>query len=279
MSGVSTAAVAHHYDEIDPFYREVWGEHVHHGLWERGDETPEEAVRTLSRRVASAVTLAEMPRPARVVDIGCGYGGTAILLHAEHGAEVTGITLSPVQHAWAEQATRGVDGVRFLLGDWLGNGLPDAAFDAAIAIESTEHMADKPGVFAEAARVVRPGGRLAVCAWLAASGATRLQVRHLLQPIRDEGRLASLDDESRYVEWIRGAGFSDIGIVDLSRRVARTWSICARRMVALLRRADAWRYLLDRRNSERVFAVTVLRMMAAYRTGCLRYALITATRP
>ena len=48
-SPVSTEEVADHYDELDPFYREIWGEHVHHGLWESGEETIEEAVVNLVR--------------------------------------------------------------------------------------------------------------------------------------------------------------------------------------------------------------------------------------
>ena len=48
-SPVSTEDVADHYDELDPFYREIWGEHVHHGLWESGKETIEEAVVNLVR--------------------------------------------------------------------------------------------------------------------------------------------------------------------------------------------------------------------------------------
>ena len=39
----TTEAVAAHYDELDAFYREVWGEHVHHGYWASGRETPEAA--------------------------------------------------------------------------------------------------------------------------------------------------------------------------------------------------------------------------------------------
>ena len=44
--------VAAHYDDLDRFYREVWGEHLHHGLWARGNERPEEAVKLLVRRIA-----------------------------------------------------------------------------------------------------------------------------------------------------------------------------------------------------------------------------------
>jgi tocopherol O-methyltransferase len=37
----SAASVAVHYDELDPAYRRIWGDHVHHGYWRDGDESPE----------------------------------------------------------------------------------------------------------------------------------------------------------------------------------------------------------------------------------------------
>lgn len=269
--------VARHYDEVDPFYRRLWGEHLHHGLWERGDESAEEAVVALALRVAGAAGLTPRSR-AHVVDIGCGYGGTARLLHERFGAAVTGVTLSRVQHAHAASMTPEGADVRYVLGDWLESGLPAHTFDAAIAIESTEHMEDKPAVFAEAARVLRRGGRLVVCAWLASPDATPRQRRHLLEPIVVEGRLAALDPAVAYAGWLRGAGFEDVRAEDLSAKVSRTWTLCARRIAGELRRAEAWRYLLDRRNTERIFALTVVRMMLAFRTGCLRYAIFTARR-
>ena len=49
----TSAAVAEHYDELDPFYREIWGEHVHHGLWTTGRETPDQAVEALIAHLAA----------------------------------------------------------------------------------------------------------------------------------------------------------------------------------------------------------------------------------
>jgi hypothetical protein len=49
----SSAAVARHYDELDPFYRELWGDHVHHGLWTTGLETPAQAAENLIACVAT----------------------------------------------------------------------------------------------------------------------------------------------------------------------------------------------------------------------------------
>ena len=62
------------------------------------------------------------------------------------GAQVTGITISPAQYGIAASRARGKRNPRFLLGDWLQNDLPSDAFDAAIAIESSEHMAGQAGL-------------------------------------------------------------------------------------------------------------------------------------
>ena len=45
-------AVGRHYDDLDVYYRDIWGEHVHHGLWKSGSESPEQACEQLIRLVA-----------------------------------------------------------------------------------------------------------------------------------------------------------------------------------------------------------------------------------
>ncbi|CAN5199442.1 methyltransferase domain-containing protein [soil metagenome] len=270
------AAVRGHYDELDRFYREVWGEHVHHGLWLTGRESPEEAVRQLSRRVADH---AGIGAGSRVCDVGSGYGATARLLARERGARVTAITLSSAQHDYAVSVDPDAANPRYRLGDWLRNDLPEQSFDAVIAIESSEHMADKAGFFAEARRVLRPGGRLAVCAWLARRSATRLERRFLLEPISHEGRMPALETRERYRAFFREAGFRLEADEDLTRRVARTWTICLRRVAAgVLRPAHFRRYLLENRGSERVFLLTMLRIRLAYRLGSMRYGLVAGVR-
>lgn len=276
-SAVTPAEVGRHYDEIDPFYRALWGEHLHHGLWRTGRETVEEATAALVDLVAEG---ARVGPGARVCDVGCGYGGTARALARERGAEVVGLTVSAAQHREATARAAGVPGVTVLLRDWLANGLPDAAFDAVVAVESTEHMADKPRVFAEMRRVLRPGGRLVVCAWLAADGVGGWRRRHLLDAIVREGVLASLDTEGDYLGWMRDAGLRPDPPVDLSRQVARTWAVCTARMLRrLATHRDGWAYLRDPRATNRAFALAVPRLWLAYRAGAMRYVLFCATCP
>jgi tocopherol O-methyltransferase len=158
-----TGEVAAHYDDLDSFYREIWGEHVHHGLWHSDTATAEEATHHLITEVAAQ---AQVQPGDRICDVGCGYGGTARTLVREHGAEVTALTISEAQYRYALSLEPSSINPIYLLRDWLTNGLEPASFDSVIAIESSEHMADLKAFFAEAARVLKPGGRFVVCAWL-----------------------------------------------------------------------------------------------------------------
>ncbi|RAX15972.1 methyltransferase domain-containing protein [Pseudarthrobacter sp. AG30] len=265
-------AVADHYDELDPLYRRVWGEHVHHGLWTTGRESPAEAVEALVDTVGDRLGL--LPGQEGV-DIGCGYGSTARRLAVTRGVGVTGFTLSAEQAHYA--AAHPVAGVDIRVRDWLDNGLADASADAAWAIESSEHMVDKSRFFAEAHRVLAPGGRFVICAWLAETDAREWKVRHLLEPICREGRLPSMGTREEYEAMAMAAGFEVTGYEDVSRRVARTWPICARRLVkALLVDPEMRRLALRSRNRNSFPGIP--RLILAYRTGAMRYGIFTLAK-
>ena len=269
---ITREAVASHYDELDHFYRDVWGEHVHHGLWLRGDESREQAVLQLVDLVAEQ---AEITGDTRVCDIGCGYGATARLL-AARGADVTGITLSPAQFGFATQQTGENRNPSFVLGDWLANDLAADSFDAAIAIESSEHMPDKCAFFEQAHRVLRPGGRLVVCAWLAAEPASKAAERWLLEPICREGRMPHMGTPTEYRKLGADAGLTLRSFRDITRGVAPTWPAIARRLaLKLMTKPRYLRFLFSRHARNRVFAVTTLRIWIAYRTGAMRYGIFT----
>ncbi|MDT7949909.1 MAG: cyclopropane-fatty-acyl-phospholipid synthase family protein [Acetobacteraceae bacterium] len=132
--------VAHHYDLNGEFYRLLLDADRQYSCayFRRGDETIDEAQRAKKRHIAKKLLL---DRPGlQVLDIGCGWGGTAITLARDYGAEVTGITLSEEQLGVARQraAEAGLsDRVRFNLLDYRA---VTERFDRILSVGMFEHV-------------------------------------------------------------------------------------------------------------------------------------------
>lgn len=94
----------------------------------------------------------------RVLDAACGTGDLAIAA-CEAGGDVTGLDFS---ECMLERARRKSKAIEWLLGDVLALPFGDAAFDAATIGFGIRNVDDLDAALRELARVVRPGGRLAV---------------------------------------------------------------------------------------------------------------------
>lgn len=270
-------SIATHYDQLDPFYRSLWGEHLHHGLWNERRESADRAQLNLVDLVADHLDL--LAPEMTVCDIGCGYGGTANRLAERLGAKTTGLTISRAQYEYA-CARSADDANSFLLRNWLVNGLPGESFDAVVAIESIVHISDKARAFREAARVLRPGGRLVVCDWLTSAAPGRRQARYLIGPICRDARIPHLASGDDYRKLIEESDLRVLHCEDLSRRVRRTWTTAVGRACRRLFTEPAIRrYLRDPGSQDRAMAIAMLRIPLAYRVGCMKYGLITAERP
>lgn len=268
--------VAGHYDRLDRFYRQIWGEHVHHGLWTDPTFSPKEAVRHLVHRVAGD---ARMREGSRVCDVGCGYGAPARLWAREYGAEVTGFTVSEAQKTFADRQSSEGPAPTYRLQDFLANDLPDRSFDAVVAIESLTHIRDQQAVLREAERLLDVGGRFVACVWMASSSPSPWQRRYLLDPIVDEGRLSGLPTATELNRWTRQAGLTVERLDDVTGLVRRTWSVVLRRaLYALLTDSSVLSTLVDDSTPDRVFARTIFRIWLAQHIGTLRYGWVVARR-
>lgn len=136
-----------------------------------------------------------------LVDLACGRGGPGLWLARSTGASLIGVDFSPVavEQAGARADMFGLHGrARFVVGDLTATGLPDSTADAAVCVDAM-HFPTEPAVAAaEAARILRPGGRLVLTNW---------------QPRRPKD--SRLPARLRHRAWrfiLEDAGFTDIRV-------------------------------------------------------------------
>jgi 27-O-demethylrifamycin SV methyltransferase len=197
---------ATHYDRVTEAWGLLLGEELHYGVFER----PGDDLRTATRRLTDAMVDAAQIEPgAEVLDVGCGTGAPACMLAAEKGARVTGITTSAagVQAARARAAAAGLGhAVTFEERDGMDNGFPDRAFDRVWVLESSHLMRQRDRLISECARVLRGGGRLALCDIVLRRPLDLREVRRLREPLallRDvfgDARMEPLDAYARLAQ-------------------------------------------------------------------------------
>ncbi len=131
--------VAHHYDLSEGLYRRFLDEDMQYSCayFARGDMTLDEAQAAKKAHIAAKLRL----KPGlRVLDIGCGWGGMGLTLAGDHGARVTGVTLSTEQLAIANQRARSMgleDQARFQLEDYRDVRGP---FERIVSVGMFEHV-------------------------------------------------------------------------------------------------------------------------------------------
>ena len=167
----STASVADAYDRWtdDQLLERLWGEHVHLGYY--GNPPRRLDFRAAKEDFVHALVrwsgLDQLPPGSRVLDVGCGIGGSARILARDYGFTVLGISISAAQVARATALTTPemTEHCRFAVMDALDLELPDGGFDGVWSVEAGPHMPDKQRYADELLRVLGPGGRLAVADW------------------------------------------------------------------------------------------------------------------
>ena len=211
--------VARYYDETQVLYSNIWSAGaLHYGFWDGRTRRRADAIRAMDRFVARELGLA---MGSRVLDAGCGIGGTSIFLAEELHHRVLGITLSSTQLARAQRRAarcRAPEPPSFEMRDFLATGYGDASFDGVIAVESVSHADSKGSFLREAYRLLRPGGRLVVSDGFlgrAPSGRARTHYERFIHGVAVP-HLAPIEE---FLVEAAGCGFEEIRCFDKQREI------------------------------------------------------------
>lgn len=269
---IEKSVIRTHYNVGTLFYRLMWGPHLHHGLWS-GDELPQLAARQLTEELAR---LARIGLGERVVDVGCGMGGSSIWLARERDCSVTGVTISPVQRRWAATASwmKGTaESTRFLQADAEQLKLEPAAYDVVWSIECTEHLFDKAAFFRKASRWLAPGGRIAICAWLAGHDQQAEATKRLVTQVCEGFFCPSLGTQADYEGWLTAAGLKLEHSLLWTDRVLKTWEICRQRV----QRSGVKHFARLLGRDHVLFLDRFDAILEAYRTRAMEYGCFVAS--
>ena len=263
---ITPAQIKEHYDSLAFIYRTFWGDHIHHGLFLEGDESPDDAQVKL---LDYCIQLLDLRGGEEVLDVGCGHGGTLLYLARRLDCTGTGLTISPKQARIArENADKAnTDGkLRFIVDDADAFHFPTASFDLVWTMESSEHFFNKAQFFRTAASALRSRGQLLLAAWTGSMDRPRIcdVARAFLCP--------ELWTAQQYKSAVKSSGMQVTHCEDLTAKVLRTWEVCQERAQA----AAPIVKLLPRAAREFVGGIDFI--LDAYRSGDLTYTVITAER-
>jgi len=151
---------AHFDGGVSTLMSQMWGGNLHMGYF----GTPDESLASAQVGVKGLIAeLLGLERGSKLIEVACGVGTTAIYLAAKAGVSVDATNISETQIAEAREraAAAGLAGrVRFAFGDYHRLDAEAGSYDAWLCQEALLYAHDRKQVFAEARRVVKPGGRI-----------------------------------------------------------------------------------------------------------------------
>lgn len=276
-------SIVRYYEDTWFDYSSLWARRAdpafHYGYY---DETSRHHRQAIANANATLAALARVERGDKVLDAGCGRGGSCFWLAENRGAIPVGVNLvaSQLEYAQREANRRGLSRqIELRRADFTNTPFDSGSFDVVWALESLCHSPTKRTFYAEASRLLKPGGRLVVAEYMLTDitmGPTDLR---LVESWLNGWSIPSLDTEEQHLANAAYAGFQAITIRDWTASMTRS----SLRLYCMARLCHWLSWLLNRAGLRSDVAhanlLSARYQYEALRKGLWRYKILSAEKP
>jgi tocopherol O-methyltransferase len=215
-----------YYDQSLEDYRLIWNSGknyaLHAGYYDTDHKRHDEALLNMNRFVSAT---AKIKRASKVLDAGCGIGGTSIWIAKVIGARVTGININENQIKIATDNAKkeGVEAFTdFKALDYHNTRLKAGSYDSVIAIESICHSDDKLKFLKEANRILKKNGTIAIADGFRSRRNNSESDEAALHHWLDGWAVHDLATIQEFKDHLKKAGFKNIVFKDITRNVMKS---------------------------------------------------------
>jgi cyclopropane fatty-acyl-phospholipid synthase-like methyltransferase len=275
-----------HVELLRAYYEDSWFDYrflwldprtraMHFGYDDGRGRKHADALIALNEVMAARAGLA---RGDRVLDAGCGVGGTSFWLTEEWDADVVGVNLvaDHVDRARRYTSERNLgDRPRFEVRDYCNTGFEPDSFDVVWATESACHAPVKADFVAEAMRLLRPGGRLVMAEYVPFPA----DPPHPAITRWEEAWEMTLATAETWSDAFADAGFTDVEIEDITSHVRASLRRLRRLCLLLGPIARGLHLVRLRTDAQQRNIAGSNAMWEALQAGAWFYAIMVATKP
>lgn len=274
--------IVDYYQDCEYQYKSFW--HLdsclslHYGFWDSSTKNLKEALLKINEIIASKANLQSSDR---VLDVGCGVGGTLIYLAEKFGTKGHGISIAPTQVEKAKKHSiqHSVSAkVTFSQSDYMATSLPEACFDVVIALESAFYAQNNTDFLGEAYRLLKKGGRLIIADIFRTKSSFDQKNESVIRSLTSAWAINAYTTSTNYLKEMKQAKFKDLSEEDITENILPT----AKRLFGgfFLGIGPAkLGQLLGYRNSKQVNNVlSCLYQYQAFKKGLIRYKILTGEK-
>ncbi|HEX4974294.1 MAG TPA: methyltransferase domain-containing protein [Pseudomonadales bacterium] len=221
-----------YYEDCDIDYRLVWGIDknfsLHYGFYDADNRRHSQAVLNMNKVLAER---ARVKNGDKILDAGCGVGGSCLWLASHYDVRCTGINICEYQLKRARSLAQKkglANRIDYQVRSYLDTGFEDNSFDVVWGMESVCYADDKKQFLKEAYRILKPGGRLAVADGFINDANPNPRYDAMLQEWLDGWAVPNLWGQERFKKDLADVGFNNIDFKDGSKNVVpsshRMWA-------------------------------------------------------